>query len=607
MSVLGGNDIKTGEGPAYLATDHAGKRLFVSNTLSDTVSFVRLADRRVERTVLLRLPTLRGLPGATPLGMTVSPDDKTLYVAMADLSAVAVVDTGSGAVKGYLSAGWYPTSLAISPDGKHLFVANAKGVQNANPNNRSVHGLGTYIESILEGTVNVLNLSATPGFQTSRVAIDNMGPAIPKPLFTQIKHVFYIVKENRTYDQVFGDIPEGDGDPSLVMFGKDVTPNQHALARRFALFDNFYVCAEVSADGWNWSTSGQENAYNQRNVPYNYSGRGRAYDQEGTNNGSPVSLQGRRDVAEAAGGYIWDAFLKKGLSVRDYGMFNSDGEDTKGPDGKPIAEDNRPTKPALLNRTCVDYRDFDMAFCDSDAWVKLGLNPFPKQMASYGSQKDPSRFTTWKREFDAYVKNGNLPTLSLIRLPRNHTAGTAQGMSSPRSMVADNDYAVGELVDAISHSPYWSSTAIFIVEDDAQAGTDHVDCHRSPMLAISPFIKQGTVDSSFYNTDSILATIEGVMGVPPHNLYLATARLLKTFSPSPDNQGSYSALMPSESILAEVNTPMSYRAKDSTRLMNRFKEETESDLELNDILWGAIKGKSTPRPNTPGAVWGTDR
>jgi hypothetical protein len=345
------------------------------------------------------------------------------------------------------------------------------------------------------------------------------------------------------------------------------------------------------------------NPYTERNTPYNYSGRGRNYDFEGTNNGSPVKMLGHRDVAEPGSGYIWDAFLKRGLSVRNYGMFNSSGDSTKGPDGKPIAEDNRPTQPSLAGRTCLDYRDFDMEFPDSEAWVKLGLKPAPRQMPSYGTHHDPSRITTWLREFNQYAEKGNLPALSLIRLPRNHTSGTAPGMSTAKAMVADNDYAVGQIVDAISHSRYWKSTAIFIVEDDAQAGMDHVDCHRSPALVISPYIRKGTVDSSFYNTDSVLATMEAIMGVPRQNLYLATAPLIQAIGSSPDNGEPYTAVLPQKAILEAVNPARGYRSGDSARLFKRFNEESAADVELNDILWRSIKGSAAPRPGTPGVLW----
>ncbi|HWD40855.1 MAG TPA: alkaline phosphatase family protein [Fimbriimonas sp.] len=601
--------INTGEAPTYLTMDHAGKTLFVSNSNSDTISFVNLADSKIKKTVLLRPDRLKGLPGATPLGSVVSGDDKTLFVALGDLNAVGVVDIPSGRLRGYIPAGWYPTSVALSPDGSSLFVANAKGVQTLNPNGKPVRTWGQYGPNIIEGTVSKIALSdALSNLPAVTVQVLNNNSGFSEPQDKEhinnpgIKHIVYIIKENRTYDQVLGDEAGANGDPSLVMFGKDVTPNQHALAERFGLFDNFYVCAEVSADGWNWSTSGMGNAYTERNVPYNYSGRGRNYDFEGANNDSPVSLLGRRDVATAPGGYLWDAFLKKGLTVRDYGMFNSDGNDAKGPDGKPIAEDNRPTKPNLVSRTCTDYRDFDMAFADSEAWVKLGLTPAPRQMKAYGSHHDPSRVTTWLREFNQYVQDGNMPNLTLIRLPHNHTSGTAAGMSSPRAMVADNDFAVGQIVEAISHSPFWKSTAIFIVEDDAQAGFDHVDSHRSPTLVISPYTK-ARVDSRFYNTDSTIRTMEELMGVPPHNEYVATARHFYVFGRDAVNADPYNAIMPSKEILGEVNERSAYRSADSDLLIKRFSEESEADFELNDILWHSIKGRRTPIPKTPGALW----
>jgi YVTN family beta-propeller protein len=599
--------LETGEQPSYLSVNHAGTRAYVSNSNSDTVSEIDIPSRKVVKTILMRPGGLRGYPGVTPLGSALSPDDRKLYVAIADLNAVGVVDVASGRVMGYVPVGWYPTSVAVSPDGTHLFVANAKGTKAANPNGKPVSDWGKYDLNIIEGTVSMiptaeiaLKLKALTkivqqgnhDFQPNHGWIRNPG----------IQHVVYIIKENRTYDQVLGDLPRANGDKSLTLFGSDVTPNQHALATRFGTFDNFYVCAEVSADGWNWSTSGEANEYTQRNVPYNYSGRGREYDFEGTNNGSSVDLDDRRDVAASPGGYLWDSVLKDGLTVRNYGMFLSFDVSTR-PDGSQIEGKGKPDKKALVGATCLDFPRFDMRYPDSDAWVKLGLTPAKAQLLSYGEHNESSRISTWLREFKGYVEHNNLPNLTLIRLPRDHTSGTAANMSSPRAMVADNDYAVGEVVDAMSHSPYWKSCAIFVLEDDAQSGFDHVDCHRSNVLVVSPYLHKDVVDSSFYNTDSVLATIENLLKAKPNNQYLATARLFDLFDPAAGNTSPYDAIMPSKAILGEVNTRESYRAKDSAKLVSAFHEETAADYELNEILWRSIKGKGAALPKTPGTVW----
>lgn len=612
-SATGASTFRVGEGPAYLLLSPDDRTLYVTNSSSDTLSIVDTKTNQVTDTILLRGGDLRGLPSSTPLGMALAPDGKKLFVALADLNAVAVVDLASNRLEGMVDVGWYPTSVAVTPDGKRLFVANAKGVQPLNPNDKPVRNVGQYPPNIIEGTVSMLDVATTLKslpVSTQRVLSNNLAQGdvakAAERSFTRPKvdHVIYVIKENRTYDQVFGDLKQGNGDPSICLFPREVTPNQHALAERFALLDNFYVCAEVSADGWNWSTSGMANAYTQRNVPYNYSGRGRNYDFEGTNNGVPVEVEGKPDVATAPGGYLWDAALKQRLSLRNYGMFQAWGSDTKRPDGKPIAVDDQPTKKALESRTCMDFRKFDMAYADSDAWVKHGLPSAPKQLAYFGSHRDPSRMTAFRREFDDYVRTGKLPKLLLLRLGRNHTSGTSAGQSSPRAMVADNDYAVGELVEMVSHSPYWKSTVICVLEDDAQAGFDHVDCHRSPALVVSPWVEKGRIDSRFYNTDSMLHTMALLLGVKPWNGYVATAPPIGVFGRRAENGAPYDAILPAKEIVGQVNSRTAYRAKDSERLIARFEEESMPDIELNDILWGSIKGKA-PRPVVRGVRWGS--
>ncbi len=593
--------IATGAQTTALLLDRAGRRLFAANSGSDTLSVIDTATDRVQSTIVLRPPALRGLPGATPLGIALSPDERRAFVALADMNAVAVVDLGAnrgaGALLGYLPAGWYPTSVVVSPDGRRLFVANAKGVNERNPNDKPKPGLAErpqYIQNVIEGTVSTIELPAAlaslPRLTAQTVTNNRLAAALRGASGfgnPGIEHIIYIIKENRTYDQVLSDLPRGTRDPSLLMFGREVTPNQHALAERFVLLDNFYCCAEVSGDGWNWSTSGMASEYTARNVPYNYAGRGRQYDFEGQNNGVAVELQGIPDVARSPGGYIWDAVGRAGLSYRNYGFFSNI--------PSPSAPGNQPTKTALLNRSCPDFRPYDMTYADSDAWVTYNA-PAPRQMKEYGRFKAPSRFAAWKREFDEYVRSGTLPRFMMVRLPRDHTSGTTPGASSPRAMVADNDYAVGQLVEAVSRSPFWKKTAIFIVEDDAQNGFDHVDAHRSIAFVVSPFVQRATHDSRFYNTDSVLRTMELLMGLPPMTQYDAIAPPLAVFGARPANDAPFQAILPAREIIAQVNAPTAYRAKDSARLLNALVEESAPDEELNDILWHAIKGRHTPKP-----------
>lgn len=594
--------IPTGTQPTGLLLDHSQTRLFVSNAGSDTLSIIDTRTDRVTQTVLLRPDTARGLPGATPLGMALSPDEKQLYVALADLNTVAVVDVPRARLAGFLPAGWYPTSTLVSPDGRRLFVANAKGVKNQNPNGKPVPGLTErpqYIQNIIEGTVSTLDLGVTRDLRasTAQVLANNSGALTKSAPFRNpgIKHVFYIIKENRTYDQVLGDLSRGNGDPSLVLFGRDVTPNLHALAERFALLDNFYCCAEVSGDGWNWSTGGMASEYTARNVPHNYGGRQRPYDFEGTNNGVAVDRLGVPDVARPPGGYLWDLCAAHNVSFRNYGFFTDDlqlprtlaEEGTKG-------EENSPTKGALVGRSDADFRQFDLSFPDSDAWQQLGLPVAPKEKAAYGTHADPSRVASWKREFADFVRRGNLPALSMLRVMRDHTSGTTEGFSSPRAMVADNDYAVGQIVETVSRSPYWKSSAIVVVEDDAQNGYDHVDAHRSIAFVISPFVERGTHYNRFGNTDSALKTIESLLGLPPMTTYDAIAAPLGVFGSRPDNSEPFQAILPSREILGEVNTARAFKARQSALMLDPLREESAPDEALNEILWRSIKGTTPP-------------
>ncbi|MDX1931699.1 MAG: alkaline phosphatase family protein [Capsulimonadales bacterium] len=597
--------IPVGASPSSLLLNKAQDRLYVAVSGSDTIAVVDTSTDKIVRTILLRPADLRGIPSVTPQGMAFSTDERLLFVALSDLNAVGVVDADKGQVLGYIPTGWYPTAVAYAPNGK-LFVANAKGIAARNPNdkpNPEIPGRSQYIQNIIEGTVSAIDFAGVrPNLaaKTEQVLKNNRTAIARKPekfVNPGIEHVIYIIKENRTYDQVLSDLPVGNGDKSLLMFGREVTPNQHALAERFVLLDNFYCCAEVSGDGWNWSTQGMVTAYNSRNVVYGYTGKEQPYDYEGTNNGVPVDLMDVPDVSRTAGGYIWDRVGAKKLPYRNYGFFVDDFQlPRNNPEAGPEGNRNTPAKKALTGTTCRDFYGYDTSYADSEAWVKYNLPPAPKQMKTFGKFNDPARMTAWLREFNEYVRNKNLPRFMMVRLGRDHTAGTAAGQYSPRAMVADNDYAVGQLVEAISKSPYWKKTAIFVIEDDSQAGFDHVDAHRSIAFVISPFIRKGTVDSRFYNTDSMLRTMGLLMGTDPLNHYDAAATPFGIFTAASDNDTPYDAILPAKEIIGEINRSVAYRSADSERLLNPRREESEPDEELNDILWHAIKGVNTPKP-----------
>ncbi len=601
--------IPTGAQPTHLLLNRAQTRLYVSNAGSDTISVLDTKTDKIVQTLLVRPAEARGLPSATPLGIALSPDEKTLFVALADLNAVAVVDAQKGQTRGYVPAGWYPTDVAVSRDDARLFVSNAKGVQARNPNAKPVAVAGKdrpqYIQNIIEGTVSTMELKTVlpnlPHLTRQTLVNNAVGPNWLKAAQTAlrnpgIQHIIYIIKENRTYDQVFGDIVGGNGDPALVLFGSDVTPNQHALAQRFVLLDNFYCCAEVSSDGWNWSTSGMANEFVSRNTVYSYTGHPHSYDFEGTNNGQAPDRIGKTDVARAPGGYLWDKTIAAKIPTRNYGFFMDDLELPRQlPESGTTGLQNTPTKRALIGHFDSDFRYYDINYADGDAYEKHNIPPFPKRLLTYGAHKSMSRAMEWRREFDGFVKNKKLPRFSMMRLGNDHTAGTSPGMPSPRAMVADNDYAVGQIVEAVSHSPYWKNTAIFIVEDDAQNGYDHVDAHRSIAQVISPFVRQATIDHRFYNTDSTLRTMELLLGVSPMTLYDAIAPPIAVFSARPENNAPYAAILPDKAILSEVNTRTAYRAAFSATLA-RFGEESEQDEQLNDVLWHAIKGRDIPAP-----------
>lgn len=650
--------IATGANPDAALLDKSQRRLFVANAGSDTISVIDTRADRVTETVLLRPQIARNLAGATPTGLALSPDEKTLYATLADMNAVAVIALSArdaSALRGYVPAAWYPTAIVVSPDGQRLHVANAKGTRARVPHDYSNGKVGALSSplNLLEGVVTTLPAPREKDLpaMTQRVLsaarltpadLDRENPLAPIGLRAgRIEHVIYIVKENRTYDQVLGDVKAGNGDINRCIFGREVTPNQHALAERFVLFDNFYDAGEVSGDGWTWSTQAQANEYTQRNVPYNYSSRGRRFDFEGQNNdyltggfpakgpdGKPLSEDPRfangakaiPDVAESPGGHLWDLARKAGLSYRNYGFFSSNGVIRAGkvilPENYPTAAGLQPGGHDLAGVTDVDFRRFDLDYPDSDARkllaTKTGDKTYYTPKKKFGKHDAPSRYSEWKQEFDEMLSKdpsgAAVPALTTIRFCTDHTLGLSAGKHTPRSLVADNDYAVGQLVEAVSHSAIWKKTAIFIIEDDAQNGPDHVDLHRSTCYVISPWIKAHAVDHTFQNTVSVIRTMELLLNLGPMCQYDAAAKPILDWDKTPRNAEPYTAVLPDEQILREA-VPKLASASSDPKFQAMIEASGKMDFAhadrapaeaLNRIIWASVKGTASEMPPTPG-------
>jgi YVTN family beta-propeller protein len=567
--------ITVGTHPSALAVNPVTGDLYVANTDSDSISVVDTAAGTVKLTIELA-PYPNAPVGTSPDAAAVAPDGKTLYVADAGDNDVAVVDLAAGTVSGLIPTGWYPTGLAISEDGSELYVANGKGLgAGPNPNGPTpYHGSSEdqFSASMIKGTLSFIDVPRNAGqlrklteqvmrnddFRSgANVRGEDVGTKVvprrvgePSP----IKHVIYVIKENRTYDQVFGSLGKGNGDPSLNLFGNDSAPNSRTLEREFVTLDNFYADAEVSADGWSWSTEAEANNYNQKNWPANYGNRNRPYDFEGGN----LATAAGRDPNNS---YLWDRLFRAGISFRNYGAW------VRFLSFPAIPES---TEPELVGNTDPLYPGYNTAITDQ------------------------TRIAEWLNEFHAYEASGTLPTFELLRLPNDHTVGTTPGRPTPKAMVADNDLALGKLVDAVSHSKFWATTAIFVVEDDAQNGPDHVDAHRTLAWVISPYSRTGRVDSTFYSTVSMLRTMELILGLPPLTQFDAAATpMIDSFTNKPDLT-PYDAITPSQS-LTELNTASSPLAAASARM--KLADADQAPMrELNEAIWKSVKGATSTMP-----------
>ncbi len=549
--------------------------LYVADGDSDQISVVDTATNVPVRTIGLA-PYPGAEIGSNPDALALSADGATLYVANSGNNDVAVLDLAAGRIRGLVPTGWYPAALSIV-DGQ-LLVANAKGL-GSGPN----AGTGV-LGSTMTGTLSRIEVPApvdrlarwsaqvryNDGFDQRGAAVTGTTSVLPRtPLErSPIQHVIYVVRENRTYDQELGSLGRGNGDPSLNLFGEESAPNTRALARRFSTLDNFYADAEVSAQGWNWVVAGNSNEYTEQTWAAHYSGRNHPYPSE---NDDPAIAPQQPDDA-----YIWQRLARAGVSFRNYGFYVS-----RDATGQFVAGD-----PVLNARTDHAVPWFDLACPDS---------------APRANPCGTSRFAEWKKEFDQYVAGDDLPTVELVRLPNDHTAGTAPGQPTPRAFVADNDWALGQLVDTVSHSPYWSSTAIFVTEDDAQNGTDHVDAHRTIALVISPYTQTGRVDSSFYSTDSMLRTIELLTGLRPLTQFDAYATpMIGSFTNQP-NLGPYDAIRPVQP-LDELNSRGAPLAAQSAA-QDLTTEDKIDEQVFNEAIWKSVRGADARMPAPRHTVW----
>ncbi len=553
--------VPVGDHPTEIAT--RGRYAFVANANDNSVSVI---DLKLHRTIATASTTIYpdSPEGSTTNSVCVSNNGKYVFAANADNNSLTVIDISKisrPVPVGFIPVGWYPTKVIEMKNGT-LLVLNGKGNSSyANPQHQ-------YIGTLLKGTLSFIKFPDAKELaaytkkvymntpyrpEASKEAAYASGNPIPDKVGapSPIKYVFYFIKENRTYDQVFGDMKRGNGDSSLVLFGRQVTPNIHKLAANFVLLDNLYCDAEVSADGHNWSTAAYATDYVEKSWPSNYGGRG-----------APYEFEGGQPAASPEAGYIWNLCERHGVSFRDYGEFIESGLDSTRP--------GTPNEKALIGHFDPMYRSWDLKY------------------------SDVSRFEEWNRDFTRLLAEDSIAHLNIIRLPNDHTAGTWKGALTPQAMVAQNDYALGLFVDRISHSRIWDQSAIFVIEDDAQDGADHVDAHRTEALVISPYVKRDYVDSTLYTTSSMLRTMELILGMPPMSQYDAAATpMFNSFTSTPDTS-AYSVMQP----LIDIHTRNEDGAYGQNIMdkMNLRMADAVPERLFNEIIWKAIRGTDMPAP-----------
>ncbi len=570
------DEIAVDKNPNDMVLTKDGQYLYVSHGNDNTVSVIDTKQKQRIETLSCSLYPDSPV-GSTPNGVALSEDEEKLFIANADNNCLAVFeveDRGKSRSLGFIPTGWYPTS--VKTIGNKIYVTNGKGLSSsANPkgpnpvsskspqfkggNPEAVRGT-QYIGGLFKGTLSIFNFpdektladyskivyENTPYTKTKELETEGeKGNPIPTKLGQKspIKYVFYVIKENRTYDQVLGDVKGGNGDTTLCLFPERITPNQHALVKDFVLLDNFYVDAEVSADGHNWSTAAYANDYVEKNWVTSYGGRGGSYDYEGS-----------REIAYPKNGYLWDFAHRAGVSFRSYGEFT----------------EQRMKLPNLKDNCSLKFPSYNLSI------------------------KDVTRFEAWKVDFDSLLTKNSVPKLNIIRFGNDHTSGARIGMPTTEAMVADNDLAVGKLVEHLSKSGIWEQSAIFILEDDAQNGSDHVDAHRSTAYVAGGFVKRGYVDHTMYSTSSMLRTMELILGIPPMSQYDAAATpMWRSFSKTPDNK-PFTAIK-SNINLDERNVAVNRNSIKSAEF-DLSKPDLINDLEFSQIVWQSIKGLNSKMP-----------
>jgi YVTN family beta-propeller protein len=655
--------IKVHGQPGKMILNKAQTLLFAVADNSDSVVIIDTKTDRVQAEIKTTAPAAvfpnhGGFKGSNPTGLALSPDEKTLYVTNGGTNSVAVIrlerELDDSRVAGLIPTGWYPNAISLSADGNLLYVVNGKSNAGPNPkgcrnrlpvvrDDRPCSAAEQYILQLVKGGFAVIPRPEAAELQSLTAQVARNNHFLPAPsggnpdavfpfLRQRIKHVIYIVKENRTYDQVLGDLEKGNGDPAINLFPEAMTPNHHDLARRFVTLDNFFDSGEVSGDGWNWSVAARANDFTERTVPINYAGRGFTYDFEGTNREINVAasspqdrnidklddgenqLPGTADVGapdgpsdETGAGYLWDSALRAHLSVRNYGFYIDLRHYTDSPKTgpaipllhEPAASSTRvaiPTSVSLQNLTDLYFRSFDQRF--PDYW----------------------RFKEWEREFDDFVKHDNLPALEFLRICHDHFGDFKEaidGINTVETEMADNDYALGLVAEKVSRSKYAKDTLIFVVEDDAQDGPDHVDAHRSIAYVIGPYVKQGAVVSERYNSVSMLRTIEEVLGMKPLGLNDAVQAPMSSVFSTKQATWSYSAHVPA--VLRTTQLPLpppsssekpaagghaslrpahgaAYWAE-KTQGYDFSSEDKLDAAGFNLVLWNGLKGETEPYPS----------
>jgi YVTN family beta-propeller protein len=570
--------IPVGLHPTAIVWDEPSARLYVANSNQDSISVIDTNQNKVIQTFILQ-PFQQKTPGVAPTALAFS--DGTLYVACGGINAVAVLDAKDGKQKGLIPTAWYPNALSIAEG--HLAIGTLLGVGSGwkdKPTHRYVHSN--------RGSIHVLpipNGSQLASF-TNAAIVNNLmvlppGDAKPragvKPAPvperagepSTIDHIVYIVKENRTYDQVFGDLDRGNGDPTFTIYGAEVTPNQHKLAREYVTLDNFYAAGGNSGDGHQWLTQANETEYC---LWPGYEGRSYPFD-------------GSDPIAPSAGGFIWESAQKLKKTVRIFGEYAG------------ITTTPGSARAELLKqwKSGADFTSKWNITAPGASVNKILQKNFPAYSTNIPDVVRAQIFISELKKMDT------MPNLTLIQLPSNHTQGTSAGASSAKAMVADNDYAVGQIVDALSHSKFWKTMQIFIIEDDAQNGVDHVDGHRTVALAVGPYIKRGAVDSTFYSNPGMLKTIELILGLPTMSLFdLIAADMRASFTEKPDFT-PFSAEQPTHDLF-EVNPPLkalhgaARRDAEASLKMEWDLPDRAPAAKLNRILWADAKGYQVKYP-----------